>query len=84
MWYMYVIEDLRGRKYTGITKDLSRRMAKHRSGKGAKFFRFSPPGQFLGYTTYRSMSDALKAEASFKKLSSKGKTLEIKRFIKNG
>jgi putative endonuclease len=73
---------MKGRKYTGITKDISRRIAEHRSGKGAKFFRTSPPGRLLGYAPYPTMSEALKAEASFKRLSSKQKTLEIERLSK--
>ena len=45
MYYVYIIECQNGALYTGITDDVSRRMAEHasRGKKGAKFTRANPP-----------------------------------------
>jgi len=67
-WYIYIIETLSNRLYTGITKDLDARLEKHKSGKGAKFFRTDPPIKIVYSESFDSRSEALKREYAIKQL----------------
>ncbi len=68
-WFVYIIEAENGRLYTGITKDLARRLVQHQNGSGAKFFRSSPPKSFLMKAGKFDRSTALRLEARIKRLS---------------
>ena len=68
-WFVYIIEAENGRLYTGITKDLTRRLAQHRKGTGAKFFRSSSPKSFRMKEGKFDRSTALRLEWRIKKLS---------------
>jgi putative endonuclease len=69
MWYVYIIQGIDEKLYTGITTDLSRRLAEHNSGHGGKFTRFRGPFELRYQQEVVSRSDALKREAAIKKLS---------------
>ena len=62
-WYVYILRCGDGTLYTGITDDVERRLAAHRSGKGAKYTRGRGPLEL------EDKSTALKREAQIKKLS---------------
>ena len=68
-WTLYIIESESGKLYTGITNDLEKRLADHKSKKGAKFFRTSPPKKVLYTECYPDRSSASKREAEVKKMS---------------
>jgi putative endonuclease len=65
-WFIYIIETKSKRLYTGITKDLAARLDKHKSGKGAKFFRTDPPIKIVYSEEVDSKSEALKREYAIK------------------
>jgi len=68
-WFVYLIEAENGFLYTGITKDLERRIREHQEGKkGAKFFRRSPPKRFVVKSGPFTRSVALKLEIKIKGL----------------
>jgi putative endonuclease len=68
-WFVYLIEAENGFLYTGITKDLERRIREHQDGKkGAKFFRRSPPKRFVVKSGPFTRSVALKLEIKIKGL----------------
>jgi putative endonuclease len=72
-WTVYIIEAKNGFLYTGITKDLERRLREHLSvkgtkSKGAKFFRVSEPKKILAAVEGFTLSQALKAEKKIKSL----------------
>ena len=68
-WYLYILECRDGSLYTGITDNLTKRLAAHIAGKGAKYTRGRGP-LFLRYQEIcASHSDALKRELAVKKLS---------------
>lgn len=68
-WYIYIIEADNGNLYTGITTDIHRRLAEHKSGaKGAKFFKSSPAKEIVYLELSENRSSALKREAAIKKL----------------
>jgi putative endonuclease len=67
-WQVYVIECESGAWYTGITKDLTKRFKAHAEGKGAKYMRMDKPRRIVAAKACDSKSEALKLEASLKKL----------------
>ncbi len=67
-WFLYVIETDGERLYTGITTDVSRRVAEHESGKGARFMRGRKTYRLRHQQKLGSRSLALKAEYAFKQL----------------
>ena len=72
-WRLYVLRCADDTLYTGITTDLVRRVYEHNQGKGAKYTRGRTPVEIIYFECHDSRSSALKAEASFKKLSRKKK-----------
>lgn len=68
-WVVYILKCADDTLYTGITNDLEARMAKHESGKGAKYTRSRSPFEILHKEMYPSRSEALKREAAIKSLS---------------
>jgi len=67
-WYVYVLECADGSLYTGTTNDVAARLAKHNSGKGAKYTRGRTPVVLKMSLEYENKSEAAKAEYAFKKL----------------
>ena len=68
-WYLYILKCSDGTFYTGITDDVSRRLAEHNAGKGAKYTRGRGP-VVLGFCkVVESKSNALKEEYRIKQLS---------------
>lgn len=71
-----------GSLYTGITKDVSRRIAQHRRGKGAKYTRGRLPVEVLEVLSGLDKSTALKVESFVKKCPKKLKLRAIRIFAK--
>lgn len=68
-WFVYIIETIKGKFYTGITNDLQKRFNSHKEGKsGAKFFRLDPPKRILWSEKHLNRSSATKRESELKKL----------------
>ena len=67
-WVVYILECKDGSLYTGITDRLERRLAAHRSGKGAKYTRGRGPLHLRYLEECTDHSAALKREAEIKKL----------------
>lgn len=65
-WFVYILECLDGSLYTGITNDLSARLEKHRSGKGAKYTKSRGVKKIVHTEKFRTKSRALKREAEIK------------------
>lgn len=65
--YFYVLECADGSLYTGYTTDLEKRLATHNQGKGAKYTRSRLPVSLLYHESYASKSQAMSAEALFKR-----------------
>jgi putative endonuclease len=81
-WSLYIIEAENGKLYTGITKNLKRRLEQHKSLKGAKFFRTTAPKVVRYLKKNLLHSYALKLEYQVKKLSKVDKLLFIKGELK--
>jgi putative endonuclease len=83
IWYVYILECGDGTLYTGITDDVQRRLAVHRSGKGAKYTRGRSPLELRYQECCQSYSHALRREYEIKRFS-KQKKLELIQKIPEG
>jgi len=72
-WFVYLIECLDGTYYTGITKDIEKRMMVHLSGKGSKYIKAHGFNKILFSRKCKDRSDALKKEYEIKQLSRREK-----------
>lgn len=68
-WYIYLIKTQDGVLYTGITTDISRRLAQHQQGKGAKFLRSKGQLTLVYQLAVDDRSMALRLEYRIKRLS---------------
>lgn len=68
--YFYVLWCKDNSFYAGYTTDLKRRELEHNEGIGAKYTRvkYRRPLKMIYAETFETRSDAMKAEAAFKKL----------------
>ncbi|MEH6824710.1 MAG: GIY-YIG nuclease family protein [Motiliproteus sp.] len=83
-WYLYIIETVRGKLYTGISTDIARRFEQHKTGRGgAKFFRSDPPLRIRWSAIFSDRSSASKAEYRIKQLTRQQKLDLIRLDSKN-
>lgn len=76
-WFVYLVRADNSALYCGISDDPLRRFAKHKAGKGARFF-FSSPAQALVYVeACADKSAALRRERAIKRLSKQQKELLV-------
>lgn len=68
-WFVYILRCGDGTLYTGITDDVERRLAVHRSGKGAKYTRGRGPLEVVYREEVPDKSAALRRERAIKGLS---------------
>jgi len=79
MYYLYILKCADKTLYTGITVDLSRRVAEHNFSKlGAKYLSGRRPVKLVFSKKFRNRSTASKAEHMIKQLSRKEKLKLIK------
>ena len=69
MQYVYLLRCADGTYYTGWTNDLTRRLAAHNSGRGAKYTRGRGPVTLAFSEVFADKGEALGYEAALKKLS---------------
>ena len=68
-WYVYITRCNDGTLYTGITKDLKRRIVEHNSENGgAKYTKACRPVELVYSEKIESRSDALKRERQIKRM----------------
>jgi len=68
-WYVYILRCGDDTLYTGITDDVARRLAAHRSGRGAKYTRGRGPLELVYTEEAPDKPAALRREAAIKRLS---------------
>ena len=77
-WFVYIIRNVKGHFYTGISTDVDRRFSEHAGKKkGAKFFKTGAPLEVVYQKKFPNRSLASKFEASIKKLPRNKKELLI-------
>ena len=84
-YFVYILRCADGTLYTGIAKDVARRVAEHngkgRKGKGAKYTASRRPVNLVYQAHFVTRSAALKEEVKIKKLSRSAK-LKMISYIK--
>lgn len=68
MWTVYILLCADGSLYTGITNDMSKRLAQHKNGTGAKYTRGRGPLKIVYREDQPNRAEALKREAAIKKM----------------
>ncbi len=68
VWFVYMLRCADGTLYTGITKDVTRRIQQHNGGTASRYTRSRRPVKLVYQETQRSRSLALKREAAIKRL----------------
>ena len=69
MNYTYILRCGDGSLYTGWTNHLTKRVADHNAGRGAKYTKAHLPVELAYYETFESKEEAMKRECAIKKLS---------------
>ena len=77
-WYVYMLECKNGKLYTGLTKDLSRRLAEHNRGSGCRFTKFRKPVRLVYKQEFTDRIDAGRRERELKGFSRAKKLKLIK------
>jgi putative endonuclease len=72
-WCLYLLECEDGSLYCGITNDLQRRFAAHRTGKGARYTRARKPRRIVAQQAFPDRASASVAEHALKRLDVAGK-----------
>ena len=78
-WCVYILRCKDDTLYTGATDDFEKRLAAHRSGKGAKYTRGRAPLEPVYLEECTDMSAALKREYAIKQLTRAQKLALISR-----
>lgn len=78
-FYVYMVRCQYGTYYAGYTIDLLNRLKKHNEGTGAKYLRGKGPVTLVYLKQYRSLTQALQAEAHLKSLTRSEKENLIKK-----
>jgi putative endonuclease len=80
MWQVYILECSDDTFYTGVAKDLERRIAEHNnSNLGAKYTRSRRPVKLVYSKKFKNRSEAQIEECRIKKLSRAKKEIIISR-----
>jgi putative endonuclease len=67
-WWVYVLRCADGTLYTGVTTDVSRRLAQHNAGTAARYTRSRGPVEVVHTEPAKGRGPALRREAAIKKL----------------
>ena len=67
-WELYILRCGDGTLYTGIARDVEKRLAAHRSGKGAKYTRGRGPLEIVYRERCVDQGEALRREYAVKQL----------------
>lgn len=65
MFYVYLLENHDGRRYTGFSDDLKRRLKEHDAGQSVATKPYRP-WELIFYEAYATKEDALRREAYLK------------------
>ena len=72
-WHVYILRCGDATLYTGVAKDLAKRVEAHQTGNGAKYTRGRLPLKLVYHERRRSKSRALRREAEIKRWSKERK-----------
>jgi len=72
-WFVYMVRCADGTLYTGIARDIDRRLDEHNSGKGAKYTRGRTPVSLVYREPCGDRSGAVRREGAIKRLTRSAK-----------
>ncbi len=78
-WYLYILRCRDGSLYTGIARDIQRRVQAHNGGTASRYTRTRLPVTIIYQEVCRGHSSALRKEYAMKQLSRKEKEEYIRR-----
>jgi putative endonuclease len=67
VWYLYVVACNDGTLYTGICKDVARRLSEHNAGRGARYTASRRPVLLRAVWRFPDFPSAIKAEVALKR-----------------
>jgi putative endonuclease len=73
MWYLYILECSDKSYYTGITKNIAKRVEAHNLGKGARYTRTRTPVTLVYHERCGKQAKAMKREIQVKNMRRKQK-----------
>ena len=79
-WTVYILRCKDGTLYTGITKDIKRRVEQHNDGKGSKYTQTRRPVEVVYKEKKMGRANALVREAEIKQYSKGKKELLVSTF----
>lgn len=79
IWWVYLLRCADGSLYTGITRDVERRLKQHNAGTASRYTRSHRPVTLVHQEEHASRSLALMREAAIKALSRRQKQALIGR-----
>ena len=82
-WFLYILRCVNGTFYTGVTKDLERRVKMHNDGRASRYTRARRPVTLIYQEDCAGHAEALVRECAVKALSRKQKEQLIKNANKN-
>ena len=68
-WYVYLLRCRDGSIYTGIARDVAKRMQAHEAGRGARYTKGRGPFELCAKRRCKTQGDALRLEYAIKQLS---------------
>jgi putative endonuclease len=79
MWFVYIVSCANASFYTGITKDVNRRVYEHNTNNkiGSKYTKYRRPVTLVYQEKLSTRSEALKREAVIKKMTHNEKQIHI-------
>jgi len=78
-WTVYILECADGSLYTGITKDIMRRITEHETGKGARYTAGRGPFRLVYQEFHTIRSEATKREIAIKAMNRSDKLALVSR-----
>ncbi|MES9993137.1 MAG: GIY-YIG nuclease family protein [Candidatus Thiodiazotropha sp.] len=82
-WYVYMVRCADRTLYTGIAKDLAKRVEQHNNGSGAKYTRGRAPVELVFAESTDSHGEALRREYEIKRMSREQKLRIIEEYACN-
>lgn len=78
MWFVYLVECRDGTLYTGVARDIERRIAQHNSGRGARYTRGRRPVVVVAASRAMEKRAAYRLEWRIKQLPRRRKAAAVR------
>jgi putative endonuclease len=80
-WFVYVVECRDGTYYTGVARDVERRLAEHNAGRGARYTRGRGPVRIVAASRALEKRAAYRLEWAVKQLPRRRKAAAVRRRV---